>query len=396
VFPASSLAADTPVQVVKKFNQAVNSHKPACLYTYSGLRFLVAHYSSSLWLAGPFDSQGKPVDWLDETSWTDENQVYLCSLFITTYQGYVEDSGMPAWTKTVLGNMKLVAISGSVAHVRGKVSHRFKDKQDNYAFTSDVFLVKEQGQWRIANAVNLLDRDKKTPKSLKGWKKYKAWLDKDYKMSREKFMQQIKVRKQSESKLGQSAEACSGAQSGGKDASNDVSFSSGGDLIPDQAVASVDITDTRLLTKSGEMVLCFKFRSAPSSPYSVSLEAFTDDKSRSSLGDLVVSVADGKAYSLLYVPPAGEHVPTEALRAANAQVGQQGTNVSVRLSATSTTKILGKSKFIWEASTGETDPRLDPNSKETYYDDYARWMDYSSAQGGLMGNIENYFHHPAP
>ena len=391
VFPASSLAADTPVQVVKKFNQAVNSNKPACLYTYSGFRFQVA-YSSSLWLAGPFDSQGKPVDWLDETSWTEENQVYLCSLFITTYQGYVEDSGMPAWTKTVLGKMKLVAISGSVAHVRGKVSQRFKDKKDNYAFTSDVFLVKEQGQWRIANAGNLLDRDKKTPKSLKGWKKYKAWLDKGYKITRAQLTKQIKVRKQSESKLGQSAEECSGAQRGGKDASNDVFFSSGGDLIPDQQVASVDITNTRLLTKSGEMVLCFKFRSAPSSPYSVSLDAFTDDKSRSSLGVLGVSVVDGKAYSLLSVSQAGESVPAEA---AKAQVSQQGASVSVRLSATSTTKILGKNKFIWEASTWETDPRLDPNSKETYYDDNAHWMDYSSTQD-QEGGTDDYFHHPAP
>ena len=301
VFPASSLAADTPVQVVKKFNQAVNSHKPDCLYAYSGFRFIGA-YGGAFVLRAPVDSKGNLVDWLDESNWTDNNQIYLCTTYLTAYQGSAEDAGSPVWTKTVLANMKLVAISGSVAHVRGKVSHRFKDKKDNYAFTSDIFLVKEQDQWRIANVENLSSRDREAPKSLKGWKKYKAQLGRSTQIWRAKLKQQIKFRKQSESQLGANPEACPGAQSGGKDASDDVFFGSGGDLIPDQEVASVDINDTRLLTKSGEMVLCFKFRSAPSSPYYLSLEALTDNSSLSYpyQGELSIEVIGGKAYVSLH------------------------------------------------------------------------------------------------
>ena len=76
-------------------------------------------------------------------------------------------------------------------------------------------------------------------------------------------------------------------------------------------------------------------------------------------------------------------------------MNQQGTSVSVRLSAASATKILGKNKFIWEAATEEWDPRLDPNDKQAYYDDNANWMDYSSTQD-QEGGIDDYFHHPAP
>ena len=103
---------------------------------------------------------------------------------------------------------------------------------------------------------------------------------------------------------------------------------------------------------------------------------------------LFVRLADGKAYSLLSVSQAGESAPAEA---AKAQVNQQGERVSVRFSAASTAKILGKSKFIWEAVAVETDPDADLNDKKAYYG----WVDYSSTQD-QEGGTDGYFHHPAP
>ena len=99
-----------------------------------------------------------------------------------------------------------------------------------------------------------------------------------------------------------------------------------------------------------------------------------------------VSVVDGKAYSLLV-----EDNRIFEEEAAKAQVNQQGTSVSVRLSAASTSKILGKNKFIWGAAVGEADPGADPNDKKAYYG----WLDYSPTKDQESGT-DDYFHHPAP
>ncbi len=246
------LAALTPEQVARAFVGAVNERDPStpkCELLSMRLR---APLSSPALLG---------LDTRYPESYTPATLLRGCDTLIGAYNGYVEDCCEDQWTRTDAGAATVVARRGDALQLRVRVMRHFEQRPRRRPGVADVFLLREQGAWRIVSPSLLweLGAGGDPPASFAQLPRYLRALARAARATRRE--QRRQVRDYLATRVRPQAEPLpwSGSASAVADAERDV-VDQGGDAVADQQAPDVDLTGAALRSAGGTLTFELRFR----------------------------------------------------------------------------------------------------------------------------------------
>lgn len=209
---------------------------------------------------------------------TQQERMAACRALIRRGSGLADESEI--LRRTVIRRVSTAARTDRVVQLRVSVVHRYESGTRDVQ-RANVWLELEDGRWKLATHEQLLRVSfMPAPVNLRQWRTYRRRLAREAATNRARVERRVASARELRAPVVSELFSCDGPVSQATDPPGDVEFASGGDLVPDQSVPTIDLLAASLHSRDGHYCWEVRFARPPGQSYELDLAVSRRSRAR--------------------------------------------------------------------------------------------------------------------